>query len=64
MGWASGSELAEEFWELVERFIPPRQKRRIAKRIIDMMEHRDCDTIDEAQDLCLAAGRVNEDEDE
>lgn len=64
MGWASGSELAEDLWNTIERYIPTQQKKRVATKIIDLFEMQDCDTIDEAEKLCKAAGRKPEWEDE
>jgi len=59
MGWASGSELAEDVWDAVQRFIPQGEPRRkVAREIIELFEDRDCDTIDEAESLCKAAGRA------
>lgn len=61
MGWASGSQLAEEIWEVVGKHIPSKNKKQVAKKLIDLFEDSDCDTIDEAEDLCKAAGRSEED---
>lgn len=58
MGWASGSELAEEVWLVVRRHIPEGDQRTLAAReIIDIFEGADCDTIDEAETLCIDAKR-------
>ena len=59
MGWARGSVLAEEVWEVVRHRIPAGSERRqAARKIIDLFEDHDCDTIDEAWMLCADAGRV------
>jgi hypothetical protein len=60
MGWASGSQLAEDVWDLVRHYIPPGELRaKTARRIVDLFERMDCDTIDEAQHLCEDAGRIH-----
>lgn len=64
MGWAGGSGIAANVWSSVEKYIPANQKKRVAKRIIDIFENEDCDTIDEAEELCKAAGRTYDDDDE
>jgi len=59
MGWASGSELAEQVWDAVRGFIPKGEPRvQAARDIIDLFEAQDCDTIDEAEQLCQDAGRT------
>ena len=62
MGWAGGSILAEEIWKVVSKEIPKKAHKKIARKLIDLFESEDCDTIDEAEDLCEAAGRVVEEE--
>lgn len=62
MGWASGSIIAEQIWDLIKKEIPKNKQKKIAKKIIDIFESEDCDTIDEAEELCLAAGRSLEEE--
>jgi hypothetical protein len=57
MGWASGSELAEDIWTLVRKYIPKRVRKRVARKLIDLFENRDCDTIDECEQLCQDAER-------
>ncbi len=59
MGWGHGSKLAEDVWAVVRNLIPPGQKRmKVVRKIIELFEDRDCDTIDEAETLCVDAGRV------
>ena len=58
MGWANGSYLAGEVWAAVRRYIPKGKKRRnVAQVLIALFEEFDCDTIDEAEQLCEDAGR-------
>ena len=59
MGWASGSELAEDVWKVVRKLIEDKRARmKAARQIIELFEDHDCDTIDEAEQLCRDAGRV------
>jgi hypothetical protein len=51
MGWASGSILAEDIWSLVSKYIPKKDKKKIARKFIDLFEDQDCDTMDEAESL-------------
>jgi hypothetical protein len=65
MGWASGSELAENVWAAVRKDIPITRRHQVARHIIDLFEDMDCDTIDECQQLCKDAGRLyNQETDE
>ena len=47
MGWASGSELAENIWDTVSDYIPEKAKIKVAQNLIDIFEGRDCDTMQE-----------------
>ena len=52
MGWAGGSELADKVWHNVRTYIPKAEDRkRLAKKIIDLFEDEDCDTMDECETL-------------
>ena len=63
MGWASGSALAEDIWEAVAPHLRSKAVRQeVARAIIDAFEYVDCDTLDECEDLCEAAGRVYDEE--
>jgi hypothetical protein len=63
MGWAGGSGIAEEIWDLVGPLIPAARRKEVAARIVDIFEGEDCDTMDEAEQLMMDAGR-HRDEDE
>ena len=56
MGWASGSELAEDVWDVVRPFIPMEERKKVARSIVQAFENRDCDTLDEAETLIADAG--------
>ena len=58
MGWCSGSEIAQDVWALVRKFIPDKKREKIARKLIDIFEDRDADTMDEAVQLCKDARRV------
>jgi hypothetical protein len=64
MGWASGSELAENLWDLVREFVPEDRRKKIAKKFIDEFESMDCDTICECTKLCKDAGRKSWDDED
>jgi len=55
MGWASGSSLAENLWDLVREHIPEKKRTKVAQAFIDEFESMDCDTIMECETLCLDA---------
>lgn len=57
MGWASGSQLAQDVWDLIRPFLYVSERQRVARQLIDLFENMDCDTIDEAEQLCQDAGR-------
>lgn len=56
MGWAGGSELATELWDLVREYIPASKKKKIARKFVDAFENEDCDTMGECEDLLEDAG--------
>lgn len=62
MGWGSGSELAEEVWSIVKPYIPPAERRQVAKDIVSAFEDQDCDTLQEAEELWQDAGLGDDDE--
>ena len=55
MGWASGSELAEDVWTIVRALIPMEERRETAVSIVRAFENHDCDTLDEAETLVADA---------
>lgn len=46
MGWASGSYLAVDVWDLVRDEIPEEKRRKLAKKIYDMFRNMDADAWD------------------
>lgn len=55
MGWASGSQLAEDVWTLFAQHLPEDKKQEIARKLVRMFESEDCDTMSEAEELMKAA---------
>ena len=51
MGWASGSQLAEDVWKTVRGNIPQKRRKALATAIVRLFEDHDCDTLDEATTL-------------
>ncbi len=51
MGWASGSELAEDVWTAVRKHVPEDKRKSLATRIVRLFEGHDCDTLNEVQTL-------------
>lgn len=62
MGWAAGSQIAEEAWDLVRDFIPEEEKPDIAQSFIDLFEEHDADTMEEAEQLWADAAGADEDD--
>lgn len=56
MGWAGGSELAGDIWDVVRKHIPESNRRRVALTICQLFEDHDCDTLQEAEELWEDAG--------
>ena len=51
MGWASGSQLAEDVWDIVRPVVPQKNRKELAIEIVRLFEDHDCDTLDEARTL-------------
>ena len=47
MGWASGSCVAEEVWEVIKKYIPKSKQKAVAANLIEVFESHDCDTMSE-----------------
>jgi hypothetical protein len=56
MGWASGSQLAEDVWEAVRPHLSEDVRRMVAIEIVGLFEGYDCDTLCEAQTLVVDSG--------
>lgn len=52
MGWSSGSELAGELVGLIKQNVPDKKARRtIYRKMIDIFEANDCDTLCECLEI-------------
>lgn len=60
MGWARGSQLAEELWEKIKVHIKPESLEIVAKTITSNFEDYDADDWDSASDLWKASRKDNE----
>jgi hypothetical protein len=56
MGWASGSQLAEDVWRVVRPLISVKKRKKAAASIISLFEDHDCDTLYEAEELVADSG--------
>jgi hypothetical protein len=57
MGWASGSQLAEELYDDIRRVIPKDKRAKVAEKIIDAFENHDADDWSEDSLLWKDSGR-------
>jgi hypothetical protein len=60
MGWCSGTELAIDVWNLVRKYIPSKDKKKIAFKIYDLFCDYDADCWDGDSQLEKDAGIENE----
>jgi hypothetical protein len=51
MGWASGSYLAEDIWNLVRNYIPTTDRVQVARKFVGLFKSFDCDTLQECDQL-------------
>lgn len=56
MGWSGGSELAFNIWKLVRPMTTSANRKKTAKKIVDLFENEDCDTMYECEELMKDAG--------
>jgi len=47
MGWASGSELAQNLWDDIKKILTDEQKKKVKQAIIKNFENQDCDTMED-----------------
>jgi hypothetical protein len=50
MGWASGSDLCEDLYRDVKRFVAKEDFQEVARIFIEHFESHDCDTLCEVSD--------------
>jgi 16S rRNA C1402 N4-methylase RsmH len=46
MGWCTGSYMANDIWAIVKKYIPEKDKKKIAKKIVDIFRNEDADDWD------------------
>lgn len=49
MGWATGSEILDVVWDVINKEIKEESKVKIAKKLIKVFESYDCDTTQETE---------------
>ncbi len=49
MGWAGGSQLADEVWNIVSKYIPAKDRPAVAHALCAQFQNEDCDTMDECE---------------
>ena len=55
MGWASGSYIAQDVWNLVREYIPEDRRQTLAKNIFKIFKSEDADDWDSTSTLCKDA---------
>lgn len=55
MGWASGSELAQDMWDELKQYIPKKDQVAASRVILEAFEDRDADDWDIDSDLIKTA---------
>jgi hypothetical protein len=55
MGWSEGSEIAKDVWSTFRKYVPKKDRKKLARKLIKFVEDRDCDTIEECTTLCKDA---------
>jgi hypothetical protein len=53
MGWSTGSRLADEIWGVCRKYIPGEHRQRIARKLIEIFEGYDADTVRSESKLLL-----------
>lgn len=56
MGWGSGVDVAEDVWDLLKKYVPKNKRKEAARAVIEIFENHDCDTLQDSEELMLAAG--------
>lgn len=57
MGWASGSELADNLWFMLRKYVPADKRKDVARKFIAHFEDYDCDTMHECEWLMKDADK-------
>lgn len=62
MGWSSGSDIAEDIWRQVRKYVPDNKQKALARRIIKVFESHDADSFEADMDICKVADLYQNDE--
>jgi hypothetical protein len=62
MGWCSGSWLADDVWKVVKKYIPEKDKKRIARKIVDLFNGHDADDWCSVENDLYKTADIDEDE--
>lgn len=57
MGWATGSEIAEEVWKVVKDAVPSQNRQYVADKLLEIFENHDADAFDSDMEIVKDAGR-------
>jgi hypothetical protein len=60
MGWANGSELAKEVYDLVRSYLPENKRKKVATKFYDLFTDMDADDFSGDSNLEKDAG-INQD---
>ena len=64
MGWCSGSELAEEVWVLVKKYIDPKDYKHVSHCMLSLFENHDADAFDNEMEIIKDSGLAKKWEEE
>lgn len=51
MRWASGYELAEDIWDYFRKYVPKKDKKKAANKLLELFENYDCATLQKCSQL-------------
>jgi hypothetical protein len=60
MGWCSGTVIGENIYNLIRNYIPPDKRKRISKRIINILNEHDADAWELEDQLMIDSGETEE----
>ena len=47
MGWSSGTNIAQEFEDIILKYVPKKEQKKVAKSVLKLLESQDWDCISE-----------------
>lgn len=60
MGWSEGARLLDEVWAEVVGFVPKKEQKDIATKLVKLFENEDADTISSESDYPILRKASNE----